>query len=86
MHQKRFGQRDLTIAIVGRRNAYVLLEILSEEALTGEMHIVGYLLDALRSAAELHTQLGHHIIINPFVGCAERNEFHHFKQMLGRDA
>ena len=64
----------------------MFLEILAEERLVGEVHLLSYLLDALRRVLQQHAQLNNHVVVNPLVRSATADLLHRFREILGGNA
>ena len=64
----------------------MLLEILPEERLVGEMQMLGNLLDAHGRVLQQYPHLKRHEVIYPLIGCPSAHLFHRLRQIFGCDA
>lgn len=75
-----------TASVFRRRHTHMLLEILAEERLIGEVKALCYLLDAALCVAQKHAQLHRNVCVNPLVGCTFGHVLYRFGEIFGRDA
>ena len=70
--------KNLGFSVFAGAHAYMLLEVLAEERLVGEVHLLGNILDAERGVLQNDAQLERHVVVYPLVGRALANLLHHF--------
>ena len=61
----------------------MFLEVFAKERLVGEVHLFGYLFDALGGALHHDAQLQHHIVVNPAIGCPLAYFLDNLRQIFG---
>ena len=70
-------------SVFRRRHAHMLLEILAEERLVGEVEALCYLLNAMLRVAQKHAQLHRNVCVYPFVGSSLRHILDCFRKIFG---
>ena len=64
----------------------MLLEVLAEERLVGEVHLLGYFLYVAGCVLKNDTELKCHIVVNPFVRSLTAHLLNHLREIFRSDA
>ena len=71
---------------VAGRNALRVFEVFAKETLVWEVHFHSNLLDRERGVHQQRLYFDNHQRVNPLSGRFAAHQFHHFRQVFGREA